>query len=279
MSFIDDVDDDDYSSESDDDSQNNSEPDVFIPPYNKEDNDDDDEDNDYAHNLESKQSQTSQTPLNTDTMVLDDNTANMLKFTKKLNIRHTALFCLDNNPSKQAITNYPTTWDMPCSVCDASFPTVPIFPPIHKATSREYWELSHFATCSLPCAKNAIMTEGGVSVPRRLSLLTSFASSYLGYDGNPIPHMDTYVLKQYKTAGKKPPGNCTAIVRNPPFMFVPTWIEQKKIEEFENEKKMKFHAIHSAKVTAEQQMIYENQLKRVKLNNTNKNSSTSVNKK
>ena len=48
----------------------------------------------------------------------------------------------------------------------------------------------------------------------------------------------------------------TAIVRNPPFTFVPTFLEQADILRMEEAKKRKFDLVHNLKVTKQQQQGY-----------------------
>ena len=194
---------------------------------------------------------------------LDESLLALVKNASQNRIKHVSLFTGTPNIHEESTAlvpfPYPPTWPDPCLGCRKNFDTVPVFPVHSYDRNKDLWMLYRFGHCGLLCAKAYLIKEHAVPSFERVSLMLEFACKFLGHDGSRIPYRDPVVETGlcHSSIPLDDRRTVTAILRNPPFAFIPTWIEQTDITEFENKKKMNFQLVHNLKATQEQQKNYE----------------------
>jgi hypothetical protein len=213
----------------------------------------------------------------------DDNNMSMVRAYQNNHIKNIPMHRFVNSKEKCEFDTYPVTCDDPCCKCVDEITSVPIYPVIDYDYKLNCYILSIFPTCGGVCATAFHISEAGACKGKRLQLQARFNREYFGLKG-PIPFISQCARKKRFKQGyldeeqwAQVAGRVGAVVKNPPFYFFETWIEETDIEKKNGSRNKNVIANHMIKATAEEQenyiinserVIREFQSKRTSIENT-----------
>lgn len=208
----------------------------------------------------------------------EDNILTTVKLYKRNHIQHLFRFADDPlKPCGKPYADYPRTSDKKCLYCHKKISKVgtgiPIFAPYRYDKQRSVFILTRDPYCSKPGhAKLSILFRARSNTAQQITLLGWFLREFLGFPIESITsvplsaradfsYYGTMTEEQYEEAEQK----VTVVVKEPPALFVETFLEQHDIQKKEEDRKKIFHKLHSIRATPQQQLNFkENTLRVVK---------------
>lgn len=207
-----------------------------------------------------------------DTTSTDDSNVTMIRVYRKNHIKHIPMFRFTNESedSVHEYDEYPLTCDEACIKCGEKFPGfVPVHPPIGFDKKRNAFIFKIFPTCGSMCGKNDIISEKRKNMAEQLGLFGRLMREYFGVH-EPITCIPLCARKKFSKMGwmnedewAQASGRKTAVIKQPPSLFVETWMEEVDIEAREKERHKHIFSTHSNKATEEQQENYRLNIERV----------------
>jgi hypothetical protein len=192
----------------------------------------------------------------------EESNMSMIRAYQNNHIKHIPMFRFIDSNEKQEFDEYPLICDEPCSICKDSFDTLPIYPVIDYDYKLNCFVTSPFPTCGALCTTISIVTEGGSQMGKRLQLQGRMNREYFGLPGS-VPFIPLNARKKFSKLGHlddegwaKAAGRVSAVIKQPPFLVVETWLEESDIDRKSNSRNKQVVANHMIKATAEQQENY-----------------------
>jgi hypothetical protein len=133
---------------------------------------------------------------------------------------------------------YPLKWDCRCFRCARHFEGIPYFVIFQRPPKESKWILNTVAQCSIDCLWAVICEKYPLSIQGKLwDNSLAFIREFIDPEFKEVGYIPLSAFKEYSPFGIYELKNhlqltkqYTAVIRQPPCAFVPTWVETKKRE-------------------------------------------------